>query len=75
MIQVTKEVSVSMVGKLYVHYVLHTFDHVYLLCTCTFRWKLIVHGGIDGYSRLVVYLKCADNNRACTVMQAFSEAV
>ena len=41
----------------------------------TFRWKLIVHGGLDGYSRLVVYLKCADNNRACTVMQAFSEAV
>ena len=23
------------------------------------RWKLVTHGGIDGYSRLIVYLKCS----------------
>ena len=40
-----------------------------------FRWKFVVHGGIDGYSRLIVYLQCSGNNRAGTVMQAFSEAV
>ena len=34
----------------------------------------MVHGGIDGYSRMIVYLKCASNNRADTVMAAFSEA-
>lgn len=35
----------------------------------------MTHGGIDGYSRLIVFLKCANNNRADTVMQAFSDAV
>ena len=40
-----------------------------------YRWKLVVHGGIDGYSRLIVYLNCANNNRADTVMKAFSQAV
>lgn len=34
----------------------------------------MIHGGIDGYSRMIVYLKCASNNRADTVMAAFSEA-
>ncbi|XP_062505009.1 uncharacterized protein LOC134181759 [Corticium candelabrum] len=38
------------------------------------RWRLVVHGGIDGYSRMVVYLTCSDNNRADTVLEAFNEA-
>lgn len=38
------------------------------------RWKIVVHGGIDGKSRLVVYLRAADNNRAETVTAAFEEA-
>ena len=41
---------------------------------CLIRWRLVVHGGIDGYSRMVVYLTCSDNNRADTVLQAFNEA-
>ena len=40
-----------------------------------FRWRLVVHGGVDGYSRLVVYVKCSDNNTAATVFQCFTEAV
>ena len=39
------------------------------------RWRLIVHGGIDGYSRIPVYLRVASNNRADTVFGAFSQAV
>lgn len=39
------------------------------------RWKLIVHGCIDGYSRLIVYLKVASNNRAATVLRCFLEGV
>ena len=31
----------------------------------------MVHGGIDGFSRLVVFLKCATNIRAETVMSTF----
>ena len=30
---------------------------------------------MDGYNRLIVYLLCADNNRASTVMEVFSRAV
>ena len=30
---------------------------------------------MDGYSRLIMYLLCADNNRASTVMEVFSKAV
>lgn len=33
----------------------------------------MLHGCIDGYSRRIIYLQCADNNRAATVMQLFVE--
>ncbi|XP_076842246.1 uncharacterized protein LOC143486736 [Brachyhypopomus gauderio] len=39
------------------------------------RWRIVVHGGVDGYSRLIVYLKAATNNRASTVLTSFLEAV
>ena len=35
----------------------------------------MIHGGVDGYSRLPVYLKASDNNRAETVFADFLEAV
>ena len=28
------------------------------------RWGFAVHGGIDGYSQLIVYLYCSNNNRS-----------
>ena len=34
-----------------------------------------MHGGIDGYSRLPVYLKASSNNKAETVLQCFQDAV
>ncbi|KAF6729719.1 hypothetical protein FQA47_009518 [Oryzias melastigma] len=39
------------------------------------RWRIVIHGGIDGYSRKIVYLKAADNNRASTVLSAFLETI
>lgn len=39
------------------------------------RWRIVVHGGIDGYSRLPVYLHAAINNKAATVLELFQEAV
>ncbi len=35
----------------------------------------MIHGGIDGFSRLVVFLKAATNNRASTVLDCFRDAV
>jgi hypothetical protein len=39
------------------------------------RWRIINHGGKDGYSRLIVYLDCATNNRSTTVYNLFLKAV
>lgn len=35
----------------------------------------MIHGGVDGYTRLPVYLTYSDNNRAETVLPLFIEAV
>ena len=39
------------------------------------RWRIIVHGGIDGYSRLVTYFQASNNNRATTAFHAFEAGV
>ena len=38
------------------------------------RWRLVIHGGIDGFSRLITYLKCSNNNTADTVSTYFVQA-
>ena len=52
------------------NYIWHIDGHHKLI-----RWRLVIHGGIDGYSRTIVYLKCVDNNRASTVLSTFTGAV
>ncbi|KAF5274851.1 hypothetical protein FQR65_LT16860 [Abscondita terminalis] len=39
------------------------------------KWKFAVHGCIDGYSRLVLYLKCTTSMTAETVVSFFANAV
>lgn len=39
------------------------------------RWRVIIHGGIDGFSRLPVYLKASTTNSSETVLQCFLGAV
>ena len=39
------------------------------------RWKLVVHGGIDGKTRTIVFLNCSPNNCASTVFHHFQSAV
>lgn len=39
------------------------------------RWRLVTHGAIDGFSRLVIFCKCSANNRANTVYDLFLNAV
>ena len=52
-------------------YILYSVDGHHKLI----RWKIVTHGCIDGYSRLVVYLKASMNNRASTVYEHFLKAV
>ena len=39
------------------------------------RWRLVTHGAIDGYSRMIMFLQCSSNNRADTVIKVFTSAV
>lgn len=39
------------------------------------RWRIVIHGGIDGFSRIPVYLKASNNNKASTVLSCLCEAV
>ena len=39
------------------------------------RWRIVIHGGVDGYSRVPVYLNASDNNRSATVLKLFMKAV
>ena len=36
---------------------------------------MVIHGCIDGYSRTIIYLHCANNNLASTAMRLFEAAV
>lgn len=52
---------------------LSTFVVWHFKCNC--RWRLVIHGGVDGYSRIPVYLCCSNNNYASTVLALFQSAV
>ena len=54
----------------YPNYIWHIDSHHKLI-----RWRFVVHGAVDGFSRLIVHLSCADNNRSHTVMTYFQEAI
>ena len=38
------------------------------------KYRLVIHGAVDGFSRLLTFLSCSDNNRAKTVLFKFIEA-
>lgn len=49
---------------------------IQLIIHCPFtRWRFVIHSGIDGFSRLIVYLTASTNNRASTVLDSFLCAV
>ena len=35
------------------------------------RWRFVIHGGIDGFSRCIVFLQCSTNNKSETVTVAY----
>ena len=44
-------------------------------CHKLIHWRFVVHACIDGYSRIITSLVCADNNRAETAFKAFLSGV
>ena len=38
------------------------------------RWRLVIHGAIDGFTRLITFLNCSSNNRSSTVLNCFAKA-
>ena len=52
------------------HYIWHLDGNHKLI-----KWKFVVHGGIDGYTRLITFLHVSNNNRASTVLSQFNHAV
>lgn len=39
------------------------------------RWKFIVFGGVDGFTKKVMFLRCSNNNKAATHLRIFKRAV
>lgn len=44
-------------------------------CHKLIRWRFVIHGGIDGFSRCIVFPRCSTNNKSETVTALFLEAV
>ncbi|CAC5379132.1 unnamed protein product [Mytilus coruscus] len=56
-----RKYSVAMSNSLW-----HVDGHMKLI-----RWGISTHGGIDGYSRLITFVKADTNNKATTVLSHF----
>ena len=52
------------------NFVAHMDGNHKLIC-----WKFVIHGAVDGCSRLVTFLKCSNNNRASAVLESFTAAI
>ncbi|KAK3085683.1 hypothetical protein FSP39_017802 [Pinctada imbricata] len=39
------------------------------------RWHLVIAGGIDGFSRMITFLFCLDNNKSETLLSCFRDGV
>ncbi|KAL1948877.1 hypothetical protein VTO73DRAFT_10683 [Trametes versicolor] len=54
----------------YANYLWHIDGHHKLI-----RWGIVIHGGADGFDRLMLMLRASTNNLADTVLDVFLEAV
>lgn len=53
------------------YYMSNSMFNVYIIC----RWWFVVYGGIDGFLRVIVYLKCSINNELSIVFNLFLDVV
>lgn len=42
-------------------------------CHKLIRWKFVIHVCIDGFSRLLIYCRCCNNNKAESVLELFQQ--
>ena len=50
------------------------YSFLYTISRCKLsRWRMVIHGGIDGFSRLILYLHCSTDNKS--VLSLFQDAV
>ena len=54
----------------YPNYLWHIDGNHKLIC-----WRIVLHHGIDGYSRMVVFAQFSTNKRAITVEDLFKAAI
>lgn len=51
------------------NYLWHADGHHKLI-----HYRMVIHAAIDGFSRLITYIRCSNNNRAETVLEYFTNA-
>ena len=39
------------------------------------RWRMVLHHAVNGFSCLIVFFRCSENNRAATMLSLYQEAV
>ena len=39
------------------------------------KWGFVIHGAINGHSRLILYVRCATNNKKETILELFYTAI
>lgn len=39
------------------------------------RWRFVIHGGVDRYSRIIVFLRCSTHYKASTVLTPFQSVI
>lgn len=61
---------IRLVTKIYFSF-LHNFSILFTVFSSSSRYRIVIHGGVDGFSRLIFFLTVADNNRANTVLTSF----
>ena len=49
--------------------------YFFTLCDSPRWWRFIIQGGVDGYSRAIMFLGLSDNNRAETILQHVTDGV
>lgn len=54
---------------------MYGFTYGSTFCYLFSRWRIVIHGGIDGFSQMIMFLQPSENNRSSSVMEQFVQVV